>query len=329
MDIQSAKEIAWGMATTLRPDMSRLSEDLLFYGPAPIEFAGGGEETDKLILEPLRRAMPRARKRPYIFLGSEYGGSIWIATTGNIEGEMEASWLGIPAGQGLRKLRFGEFYRVDGERIVEIRCLFDIPGLAAQAGIEMLPKFEGLAHIPKGPKDGEAVIRMPQDPAESDKTRLLVTEMITNGCNRLNGSDLRSQRLERFWTDDMAWHGPWGIGSSYGIDQFYRFAQSPSVKSFPGRRGSWPKLAFPAEGPTAAFTGWPGLIGEFTGEPFRGIEPTYGPIGQTVMDFYFRRGDRLAENWVLIDLVKFASDCGVDLMSKLRDGSYKSLERNC
>ena len=36
------------------------------------------------------------------------------------------------------------------------------------------------------------------------------------------------------------------------------------------------------------------------------------------MDFYIRRGGRLAVNWILIDLIKFAADCGIDLIAKLR-----------
>ncbi len=317
MDLQSAKDIAWQLATSLQPSDAVISNGVWFFGPSPLDRATGRVELFGTVLDPLRRSMPNARKHPYLFLGGEYHGAIWIATTGNITGRMETPWLGIPSGPGLRKLRFGEFYRVEGREVVEVRCLYDIPGLASQAGIEMLPKFGGVAKIPDGPADGIAIVRDPQEPAETELTRSLVTEMITGGCNQLIGSDLASQRLERFWHSDMAWHGPWGVGSSYGMEEYYQFAQGPSVRSFPGRKGSWPKLAFPAEGPVAAFTGWPGLIGEFTGEPFRGIQPTNGPIGQTVMDFYLRRGDRLLENWVLIDLIRFAADCGVDLMAKL------------
>lgn len=36
-----------------------------------------------------------------------------------------------------------------------------------------------------------------------------------------------------------------------------------------------------------------------------------------IMDFYVRRGDKLHENWVLIDMVDFAAQCGVDLLAPL------------
>ena len=40
------------------------------------------------------------------------------------------------------------------------------------------------------------------------------------------------------------------------------------------------------------------------------------------MDLYMRRGNKLQENWVLIDLTKFAADCGVDVLAKLPRDHY-------
>jgi len=32
-----------------------------------------------------------------------------------------------------------------------------------------------------------------------------------------------------------------------------------------------------------------------------------------------RRGEKLHENWILIDLIDFARQCGVDLLAKLQE----------
>jgi len=319
MTVADAKQRAWSLAGTLRPESGLLAEDIEFYGPLPIGRLRGRGSFEGTMLRPLRRSMPNARKRPYLYFGGYHQGMLWIGTTGNIEGEMIRPWLGIPAGSGPRKLRFGEFYRFECGQVTEIRCLLDIPGLAAQAGIDMFPPFAGKAHIPDGPPTEIGLVASPQPRRESERTLKLVSDMIRGGCNRLVGSDLASQSLDGFWHPDMAWHGPWGVGSSYGLDEFYAFAQGPSVQAFPGRKGSWPKHAFIAEGVVAGFVGWPGFLGEFRGKPFRGIEPTGKPITKNVMDFYVRRGDCLAENWVLIDLIDFARQCGVDLLAPLRD----------
>ncbi len=94
--------------------------------------------------------MPQAAKRPYLYFGGEFMGHVWVAATGNIEGEMNRPLFGIPPGEGRRQLRFGEFYRFEGDRIAEIRCLLDVPGLAHQAGLEMFPPFSGARRFPEG-----------------------------------------------------------------------------------------------------------------------------------------------------------------------------------
>lgn len=308
-----AKERAWALAAGLSPDKSLFDPDLVFHGPAPVGDLRGREAFETAMLEPIRTAMPQAAKRPYLYFGGEFVGHIWVAATGNIEGEMNRPLFGIPPGEGRRQLRFGEFYRFEGDRIAEIRCILDVPGLAHQAGLEMFPPFSGRAKIPDGPPADIGIVETPQDPGHTEMTRSLVEDMIVGGCNSLEGSDMASQGLEQFWQEDMAWHGPWGIGSAYGLQEFYDFAQGPSVKSFPGRKGSWPKEAFVAEGRVAGFAGQ--FLGTFSGVPFRGIEPTGQKITKRVMDFYTTRSGRLAENWVLIDMIRFASDCGVDLMA--------------
>ncbi len=313
MDLRTVKTRAWRLANRLSAEHRLLDPEMAFFGPAPIGDLTGRDAFEAAVLAPIRTAIPGAIKRPYLYFGGEYRNHFWVAASGNIEGEMLAPWLGIPPGRGWRKLRFGEFYKFAGDRVTEIRCLFDIPGLAHQAGIEMLPAFPGKADIPNGPPAEIGLVHTPQDDALTDTTRTLVENMITSGCNSLVADDVASQGLEQFWHDDMAWHGPWGIGSAHGMTEFYDYAQCPSVRSFPGRKGSWPKEAFVAEGRIAGFAGQ--FHGRFSGLPFRGIAPTGKEITKRVMDFYTIRDNRLAENWVLIDLIRFAADCGVDLLA--------------
>lgn len=319
-----ARDIVWSLwadqteeAVPFSPGRSDLFHpDVAFFGPAPIGRLIGYDALRDCLYEPLATSFSTIRRAPYLFFADSYAGATWVGTTGDWIGRMDRPYLGIPAGRALRRLRFGEFYKVEDGAISEIRCLFDIPGLAAQAGINLLPPFAGRSGPVPGPQGGAGINRAGQVEAESAITRDLVARMI-GGCNTLDGSDLESMGMEAFWHGDMVWHGPWGIGSAHGLDEFRRFAQGPSVSSFPDRRGTWPKDVFIAEGFVAGFTGWPSLVGEFTGVPFRGIAPTGGAISQTIMDFYIRRGDKLWENWVLIDLVDFARQCGVDLLAPL------------
>jgi len=324
LTLESAREIVWSLwadqiaaavpFTSRRPKL--FHTDVRFFGPAPIGHLNGYDALHDQLYGPLAGSFSTIRRIPYLFFADRYDGATWVGTTGDWVGRMDQPYLGIPAGAAPRRLRFGEFYKVENGSINEIRCLFDLPGLAAQAGIDLLPPFAGHPGPVPGPRAGSGINREGKAEAQSAITRDLVARMI-GGCNTLDGSDLESMGMEAFWHADMVWHGPWGIGSAHGLDEFRRFAQGPSVSSFPNRRGTWPKDVFIAEGHVAGFTGWPSMVGEFTGIPFRGIAPTGGAISQTIMDFYIRRGAKLWENWVLIDLVDFARQCGVDLLAPL------------
>lgn len=307
--VQRAKQIAWADAH------AAIADDVEFHGPAPIGRLDGRSAVFAEVFEPIRRAMPDARTEPYVFLGGEWEGDVWVAATGDVVGTFAEPFLGIPPTEQTARLRFGVFHRFHGERIVEIRMLLDVLALAAQAGIELLPPFAARTEHPPPPRDGNGIARDPQDPAASAITSRLVEDML-GGCNRLVDGELRSMGMDAYWDADMRWFGPWGVGSTHGFDEFQRDAQGPSVASFPNRRGGFHRARI-ADGVTAAFTGWPSLRGTFDGVAFRGIEPTGGSIGQNIMDFYVRRGDLLYENWVLIDLIDFAAQCGVDLMEAL------------
>ena len=319
-NLESAKRLVWNCVTELVPPRSAFSPCLRFWGPTPFGRLTGRDAFFECFILPVATCLDDAKKEPYLFLGDRFQGATWVAATGDIAAKMSKAWIGIPPFGGTCRLRFGEFYKIDGGVVTEMRCLLDIPGLAAQAGIEMLPASAGRSGVPPGPPRSDGIILDPQPQEVTATTRSLVERMIA-GCNQLLGSDLASQGMERFWHEDMAWHGPWGIGSCRGIEEFHNFAQEPSVRSFPSRRGTWPKDAFIADGRVAAFTSWPSLVGDFTGSPFLGIPPTQRSIGQTIMDFYIRRGNMLAENWVMIDLIRFAADCGIDLMAKLQKGN--------
>ena len=323
MTIQQAKSVVRALWANLENAPARFSPrqmvlfhpNVVFHGPAPIDRLNGRDAVADHVYAPLAQAFPVAERRPYLFLGGIWQGQTWVATTGNLIGEQVRRWCRVPAGSDTRLLRFGEFYRVEDGRIVEVRCLFDIPALAAQAGYRLLPPFAGRAEPPPGPVLKNGLCHEEQDPAVSAYTLRLVEDML-GGCNRLKGSDLASMGMGAYWHEDMVWHGPWGVGSCRGFREFQDHAQGPSVRSFPNRRGGFHQARF-ADGLTAAFTGWPSLRGTFNGEPFRGIAPTGGEIGQNIMDFYVRRGEKLHENWILIDLIDFARQCGVDLLAKL------------
>ena len=299
------------------PTEAHFAPDVRAFLPAPLAGCQGVDALFEALYLPLQASFGTAAMQPQLMAADQYVGADWVAVMASLIADQSAPFLGVPPGRD-RQLRFGLFFKVEGGLVSEIRVLFDLIGLASQAGIELLPPFEGRKTMPLPGDDAALHLNAKGAPeTESARSRDLVCALI-GGLNQLKGSALQSMPQRDFWTDDMGWYGPWGIGGAEGFEEYQRFAQGPSVNSFPNRRGTWPKDAFVAEGAVAAFTGWPSLVGDFTGASFRGIAPTGGPIEQRIMDFYLRRGDRLWRNWVFIDLIDFAAQCGVDLLQPLK-----------
>lgn len=306
----------WHQLTADAPEPLRSMEEFChpeieWHGFHPLRRLQGCDALRESLWRPLLRAFPDLVRRPYLFLAGQFEGSFWVAGTGDFVGTFARDWLGIsPSGTSV-SFRFGEFCRLEAGRIIEIRSLIDLPDLMRQTGIELFPPSPGLAIWPPGPSDGKGILLEPPESAESEKTLALVESMIFDGLNRYDQQDQASQGLERFWHPQMVWHGPYAIGSAYGLDEFKANAQGPIVRAFPDRKGVGHRARI-AEGGLAASTGWPSLVGTHT-ETFMGLPATGEQSGWNIMDFWKRDGDLLRENWVLIDLIDVALQAGVEL----------------
>jgi len=73
-----------------------------------------------------------------------------------------------------------------------------------------------------------------------------------------------------------------------------------------------------AEGNYGGFFGWPNLTVTPTGG-YLGLPGTGKPADMRVVDVYRRDGDKLAENWVFIDMLHFLNQQGLDVLARLKD----------
>ncbi|MCE2488595.1 MAG: nuclear transport factor 2 family protein [Anaerolineae bacterium] len=296
-----------------------LAPDLEWQGIQPLRRLEGRDAFRERLLQPLYHAFPDWRRRPYLFLGGEFEGKVWVAAMGDAIGSFVNEWalapdLVIPPTGFSLRTRYGEFCRVECGRIVEIRYLMDLPALLLQTGIELIPP--GAAHEvwPPGPATGDGLRHAERDPAESARTLALVEAMIFGGLNKYDGEDPDSQDLVQYWHPQMTWHGPRGAGSSLNLDEFRHLAQAPFLRMTSDRKGVGHRARI-AEGHYAASTGWPASVGTMTGDfldwPASGRE-----MRLNVMDFWRREGDMLREDWVLIDFIDAAAQAGVDVWQK-------------
>ncbi len=292
-----------------------LHPDVVWHGFQPLRRLQGADEVLSKFWLSLLNAIPDLVRRTYVLLGGRFEGSDWVAGAGDFIGTFAHDWLGIPANGHSVRFRFGEFCKVQDNKIVETRIIVDLPNLIRQAGILLLPPNYGRDIWTPGPLAGDGVLLEEQDPVESAKSLKLVEEMIFGGLNKYDQKNQDSQGLERFWHPQMVWHGPTGIGSAYGLDEFKKNAQGPIVRAFPDRKGVGHQARI-ADGYFAASTGWPSLAGTHLNQ-YMDWAPTGQKIGWNIMDFWKRDGDLLRENWVMIDLIGAALESGVDLLAKL------------
>lgn len=290
-------------------------ENVIWHGFRPLHHLHGSAEIWAKFWQPLLNAMPDLVRRPYHFIGGDFEGHQWVCGTGDFIGTFANDWLNIPASGNTVHFRFGEFCKVENNKITEIRIIVDLPDLMRQSGIQLLPPNYGRDIWIPGPLAGDGINLEAQNPAESEKTLNLVEEMIFGGLNKYDQKNQDSQGLERFWHPHMVWHGPVGIGSTYGMDEFKKNAQGPIVRAFPDRKGVGHQARI-AEGFFAASTGWPSLAGTHLNE-YMDWPATGERIGWNIMDFWKRDGDLLLENWVMIDLIGAALESNVDLLAKL------------
>ena len=122
------------------------------------------------------------------------------------------------------------------------------------------------------------------------------------------------EELARTWHDDMLWWGPEGIGASYTIPRYAEQHSGPFRSGFKDRSKT-KHIARLAEGSYGGFFGWPNFTAAPTGG-FMGLPGSDTPGEFRVIDIYRRRGDKLVENWIFIDLLHFWRGQGRDFLAE-------------
>lgn len=288
--------------------------DVGWHGPHPINDLLGVEALVAGFWRPLLRSFPDLRRETDVFLGGPFEGREWVAGTGHFVGTFAEDWLGIPASGQPTAIRFGEFCRLEEGRIAEVYIILDIIGVMLQTGRRVLPPSPGDESKAPGPSAGNGVLLTPQDDAVGAESRRLVEAMIA-GLGRFDRQNLASMDMPDYWSRDMQWYGPIGIGTAHGLADYEQVHAGPFLRAFPDRKGGHHKARL-AEGDYVASTGWPSVYathsGDYLGQPVTGQR-----IGMRVMDFWRREGDLLVQNWVFIDLIDLFRQFGVDLFERL------------
>jgi predicted ester cyclase len=295
--------------------LERLANDHVLQGCAPVDTVEGAGAAGQAVVEPLQHALSFASERIDIRIHGEMPDGQWIASTGHVIGIFRNELFGVPPTGRVAHLRFGRFERMQGERVAETLLIFDIPGLMMQAGVWPLASPLGPVMMVPGPSTRDGV-DPPGSLADGQDSMQLVGAMIA-GLMRYDRQSLASMRMVDFWTDSFLWFGPAAIGSFCGHKDYERGHQGPFLAAFPDRVGGNHRCRI-AQGAYVASSGWPSIRATHSGGDWLGLAPTGKPVTMRVMDFWRREGERLAENWVFVDVIDLLHQLGVDVFARMR-----------
>ncbi|MDJ0683770.1 MAG: ester cyclase [Alphaproteobacteria bacterium] len=293
--------------------------DYRWRGFHPFNELVGPETVAERFWSPLHRALTPIQRRQDIFMAGRNqmkdDASVWVVSMGHLMGLYDAPWLGLPPTGKMAFLPYCEFNRIEGGRIAESAFYFDLPHLMVQAGLRPFPN-QTAAHVTQpGPITHGGQLFDPQPPEEGVRTLAAIEAMIADLGQWHSGLPLEEE-LRRTWMEDMIWWGPAGIGATYTIERYAKQHAGPFRAAF-SDRSKTKHLCRMAEGAFGGFFGWPNFTATLSG-PFMGRAPT-GRRGEfRVIDLYRRAGDKLAENWIFIDLLHFWKQQGVDILADIR-----------
>ncbi|MDB1125045.1 nuclear transport factor 2 family protein [Vibrio algarum] len=295
-----------------------VSEDYLWRGVYPFREQQGADAVAEVFWTPMMKSITRLQRRQDIFIGgtNEISGEQWVMSMGHFMGLFDAGWLGIRATGKMMSIRYAEFTCVENGKITKSGLFMDLLGVMEQAGCYPLPPSTGRHFVYPGPRDHNGLLFEDAPEEEGVATLDLVNKMVDD-LSALNDSGAMGcppEVLEKSWSKDMIWYGPCGIGASYTIPRYQQQHQLPFRNNLTDKKFNGHVCRF-AEGNFACFFGWPNLsntpIGGFLGLPGGEIR-----ADMQVVDVYYRKGDKLSENWVFIDLPYWLKQQGLDVFER-------------
>ncbi|WP_299661753.1 nuclear transport factor 2 family protein [uncultured Ruegeria sp.] len=291
--------------------------DLVWRGFHPFNQIDGTAQVSQLFWKPLKRSLAHLQNRVDILFAGQNalrdGADIWVVSMGHLVGLFDQPWLRIRPTGKLAFLRYCAFHKVAGGRIVETAMFFDIPHLMVQAGQNPFPPQTAAHLVQPGPQTHDGLLFDAQPVGEGKKTLAVINSMISDLGQWNSGLPLEDE-LALNWHDDMIWWGPEGIGATYTIERYAKQHSGPFRAAFTDRSKT-NHVCRLAEGHYGGFFGWP----NFTATPsggFMGMPATGKPGEFRVIDIYRRAGNKLAENWIFIDLLHFWKGQGIDILAR-------------
>ena len=329
---QKNKQLVWDFWRSLQAASSQqvetvarqtMSEDNAWHGPDPINHLRGVDAFVSDFWQPLMHSFPDLKRQTHIFIGGKSNGRMnglqdghmWVSGTGFFNATFANDYLTIPATKEEVNIRWGEFCRIEQDKIVETFVLLDFIDLMQQAGFQVLPPSRGVDGIYPPPKANDGILLDAQDERESAHTLDHIRRFIFDALNSYDQAKLKSMGIADFFHPDVSWYGPGGIGACLSLQEFEDNHQKHWLHAYPDRRVQ--NLdALIAEGSYSGGPGWAGVLATHTGD-YLDAKATNQPVAFNGLDFWKLENDQYVENWVFVDMVHLFRQFGIDLFGRL------------
>ncbi len=304
------------MAQAMR---SQFADDLAVHLCHPFGSLQGTDAFEHAALTPLLVAFPDLERRDLIVMaGRTPEGQDWVGCMGNYLGTFLAPLLDIPPTGRLAHMRYHEFFRIDDGRVVEMQAIWDLPELMMLSGAwPMAPQLGAYLCTPApASADGLSIA------GDGSEALTRVVSMLEDLCKHPQEPDPAIMRLEQHWHPHCNWYGPAGIGTGRGIAGFRHWHQIPFLRAMPDRGldGQVELIShWIGEGDYVCETGWPNMRMTLSGDGWMGVAPTNRVVTLRSLDFWRVEDGLIRENWVLVDLLDFYRQVGVDVLARLRE----------
>ncbi|MEM0992927.1 MAG: ester cyclase [Bacteroidota bacterium] len=332
---QQNKQLIWtfweDLANARVDEMDRIianimDENVVWHGFDPIHQLNGRQAYTKDFWKVLLHSFPDLHRETHIFMGGvsngrrdgnlSKDGNRWVSGTGYFHATFQKDYLGIPANGERVRIRWGVFYRIENQKIVEIFCLLDLIDLMQQVGLHVLPPSKGKDNIYPPPKAKDGILLDAQVAATSEYSLNHIRRFIFDGLNAFDQDDLNSMGMADYFHPNVQWYGPGGIGACLSFQEFEDFHQKPWLEAYPDRQVQ-DLDALIAEGEYTGAPGWAGVKATHTGT-YLNHPATGNSIHFNGLDWWKRADEQYIENWVFVDMIHLFRQFGVDLFERLK-----------
>lgn len=329
---QRNKLLVWefwrALESANRDQLEATADDYLanghaWHGPDPLNELHGVSDWHANYWQPLKHSFPDLKRQTHVFIGGKSSGRVdgtndgilWVGGTGVFTARFANDYLTIPANNAEVSIRWGEFCRVEQDKIVETFLLLDLVDLMQQAGFQVLPPSRGVDGLYPPPRANDGVLLDAQDKQTSAYTLQHIRRFIFDALNSYDQSELKSMGIADYFDSNVQWYGPGGIGACLSLQEFEDNHQQPWLHAYPDRQVQ-DLDALIAEGSYSGGPGWAGVKAQHTGD-YLDCKATNKPIEFNGIDFWKLENDKYIENWVFVDMVHLFRQFGTDLFRRL------------